>query len=99
MQPADGEPENYLIGQVHSPGAAAEMEDIWEFIAPEALFTIEKSERLGGRKRRYFITPPQGEHRGLFRPKGHLLFVDENSLQWFKREADGWVDFNEVVVV
>src|SRR5690242_10187221 len=33
--PDSGEPEEYILGQQHSEHAAAEMEDIWEFFAPD----------------------------------------------------------------
>ncbi len=100
-RPEGGEPENYLLGQKHSPGAAAEMEEIWEFIAPELPCQIEKRERLRAFHYRWFLSAPKGEHRGLFRPPGdsHILFLDDAGRRWFEREGEGWIDFDEVVIV
>lgn len=99
--PDSGEPEEYILGQQHSEQTAAEMEEIWEFVAPDLPFEIEKSEQLRASRKRWYITPPKGEHRGLFRaPRaGHVLFVDEAGRRWFEREGQGWVDFDEVVIV
>jgi hypothetical protein len=99
--PDSGEPEEYVLGQRHSEQTAAEMEEIWEFVAPDVPFEIEKSERVRAFHKRWYVTAPKGEHGGLFRPPGdgHVLFVDEAGRRWFEREGQGWVDFDEVVVV
>jgi len=101
QRPEGGEPENFILGQEHSPGAASEMEDIWEFIAPGLPCKVEKRERLRARHCRWFLTPPQGEHKGLFRPTGggRGLFVDETGRRWFEREGKGWIGFDEVTIV
>jgi hypothetical protein len=101
QRPEGGEPENYILEQEHSSAAAAEMEEIWEFIAPEVPCRIENKELLRPFHRRWYLTTPQREHRGLFRPPGtgHVLFVDEAGRRWFEREGQGWIDFDEVIVV
>ena len=77
------------------------MENIWEFIAPVLDFKIKKREPVRPFCWRWYITRPKGEHRGLFRPPGdgHVLFINDEGREWFEREADGWVDFDEVTVV
>jgi hypothetical protein len=100
MIPDGGEPEDYLLDQPHSEEAASEMESIWEFIAPVLDFKIKKREPVRPFCWRWYITRPRGEHGGLFRPpgNGHVLFVNDRRREWFEREADGWVDFDEVTV-
>ena len=100
-RPEGGEPENYIIGHKHSPEAASAMEEIWEFIAPDLPCKVEKRERLRAFHYRWFLTAPQGEHRGLFRPPGNgrVLFVDDTGRHWFEREGQGWIDFDEVTIV
>jgi hypothetical protein len=100
-RPEEGEPENYLLSQKHSREAASEMEEIWEFIAPDVHCKVEKRERLRAFHYRWFLTAPKGRHRGLFRPPGagHVLFVDDVVRSWFEREGQGWVDFDEVAIV
>jgi hypothetical protein len=99
--PTSGEPEEFILGHEHSIQAAAEMDEIWEFIAPAMPCKIEKREPVRPYLYRWYLTRPEGHHRGLFRSsgKGHVLFVDDAGRQWFEREANGWVDFDEVVVV
>jgi hypothetical protein len=77
------------------------MEEIWELIAPDLPCKVEKRERLSAFQCRWFLTAPQGEHRGLFRPAGagHILFVNEAGRRWFEREGQGWIDFDEVTIV
>jgi hypothetical protein len=100
-RPEGGEPENYILEHAHSPEAASEMEEIWEFDAPIVSCKIDRSERLCAFHKRWFITAPNGEHRGLFRPPsdGHVLFVDDAGRRWFEREGQGWIDFDEVSIV
>jgi len=78
-RPEGGEPENYILGQKHSPEAASAMEEIWEFIAPELPCKVVKRERIRAGHYRWFLTAPPGQHGGLFRPlgAGHVLFVNE----------------------
>ena len=99
--PEGGEPESYLLDRPHSEEAASKMENIWEFIAPVLDFKIKKREPVRPFCWRWYITRPKGEHRGLFRPPGdgHVLFINDEGREWFEREADGWVDFDEVTVV
>jgi hypothetical protein len=101
VMPDSGEPAKYILDQKHSEQTAAEMEEIWEFVAPELPFKIEKKERIRAFQSRWHITSPKGEHRGLFRApgKGQVLFVDETGRRWFEREAQRWIDFDEVVIV
>ena len=100
-RPEGGEPENYILRHKHSPEAASAMEEIWEFIAPELPCRIEKRERLRAFQYRWFLTAPQGQHGGLFRPPGdgQVLFVDDAGRRWFEREGQGWIDFDEVSIV
>jgi len=100
-RPEEGEPENYILGQKHSPGAASAMEEIWEFIAPVLPCKVEKRERLRAFHYRWFLTAPKGPHSGLFRPPGdgHVLFVNEEGRRWFEREGQGWIDFDEVAII
>jgi hypothetical protein len=99
--PEEGEPSNYVTRGKHSPEAASKMEEIWELVAPDLPFEIERSERVRAFHKRWHVTAPKGEHRGLFRPPGdgHILFVDEAGRRWFEREGQGWIDFDEVVIV
>jgi hypothetical protein len=100
-RPEGGEPENYILGNEHSPEAASAMEEIWEFSAPVSACEIQKRERLRAFHYRWFVTAPTREHRGLFRPPGdgHVLFVDDAGRRWFEREGEGWIDFDEVTVL
>jgi hypothetical protein len=100
--PDSGEPEDYILGQPHSEQVASEMEPVWELIAPVIDCKIQKRERLGQAYYRWYLTRPQGPHRGLFRPPSddaHVLFVDAAGRQWFEREAGEWVGFDEVSIV
>jgi hypothetical protein len=99
--PEEGEPCNYVMRGQHSPEAASRMEDIWELDVPVVSCKIERSERVRASHKRWFVTAPNGKHRGLFRPPsdGHVLFVDDVSRKWFESEGQGWIDFDEVVVV
>ncbi len=101
IMPDSGEPEEYLLGQKHSEECAARMEDIWEFNAPVVPCEVQKSERLRAFHRRWHVTAPKGEHKGLFRPPGvaHVLFIDDARRRWFEQEGEGWIDFDEVTVV
>ena len=98
--PNENEPEGYLLDKPHSEEAASKMENMWEFIAPVLEFKIEKREPVRPFCWRWYITPPKGEHQGLFRPPGdgHVVFVNDKGREWFEREAEGWVDFDEVTV-
>lgn len=101
MLPESGEPEDYILRGNHSEETASEMGEIWEFIAPVAQFEIRKSERLAPFSYRREISRPEGPIRGLFRRpgKGHLLFVDQPTRQWFEQEAGEWIEFDEVFVI
>jgi hypothetical protein len=98
-RPEEGEPENYISGQRHSPEAAAEMEDIWEFSAPVVSCKVQGPRGFSSHQWR--LSALADPHGRLFRPpsKGHVLFVDEGGRDWFERETDGWVDFDETIVV
>lgn len=105
--PDSGEPEEYILGQEHSREAADQMGEIWEFIAPAVPCKIQKRELFrpsgptGPGYNRWYLTRPKGPHNGLFYPAGggQVLFVDDAGRKWFEKEGDGWIDFDEVVVV
>jgi hypothetical protein len=100
--PESGEPEEYILGQPHSEQTASEMEAIWELVAPEVRCDIKKRERIGPGCYRWFLTRPEGSHRGLFRPPGddaHVLFVDQGGRDWFEQEVGEWIGFDEVSIV
>lgn len=97
--PDSGEPEEYVLGKEHSEQTAAEMPEIWEFDPPD-LSCVQDEEELLSYNSPIRITAPTGLHNGLFRCiENHLTFVDETGRRWFEREGEGWVDFEEVIVV
>jgi len=104
--PPGGEPENYITEAEHSEKASSEMGEIWELTVPVlATCRVARKERyrlsLYQPQTRWYLTRPEENHGGLFRPPGnsHHLFIDETRRAWFEREAEGWVEFEDVVVI
>lgn len=94
--PGDGEPEDYLYGNPHSPAAAEALGDLWELVLsvgaqvrhserPEASGTGEIDSATWTGDHFFWVIP------GLF----PVVVVSETAKTWLEAEVPQWVSFKE----
>lgn len=97
--PETGEPEDYILGQSHSPQAAAAMGDLWEVTVPRTVTVLRPCRIVESYKE---LTIDSGTWNGddIFASEdvGYTFFT-ERAQNWFFGHFGEYVDFEEFPAV
>ena len=98
--PGNGEPEDYLYSNPHSPETAEEMGDLWELV-----LRVGAESRLIDRGSGFLqlqILSPSWTGEDVFQTMPSRIaqiVVSERAKQWLEHEVTDWVSFDEAEVV
>jgi len=92
--PADGEPENYILGKSHSKDISEQVGDLWE-LALNGSAWVQREKEVCGRNDIHLLAETwNGED--LFRARGvGYIYATSRAKEWFERNASEWVTFQE----
>jgi hypothetical protein len=93
--PDSGEPEDYILGQPHSPRAAAALGELWEIMVPSTL-TILRPRSIVSSYKELQIDLSTWSGADLVRGDayGSILF-SERARNWFSKHWGKYVAFDE----
>lgn len=93
--PESGEPEDYILGQPHSPSASAAIGDLWEVVVPPTA-TIISPKRVADSYRDLRLDLSTWNGADLFRSAGYdaVLFT-ERARDWFTEQWGDYIRFDE----
>jgi hypothetical protein len=96
--PESGEPEDYILGQAHSPEAAAALGDLWEVLVSKAARIIKPDKPYHfGIHKEFLIDSSSWNGDDLFgsHDVGYVLFT-ERARDWFFGHWGEYIDFEEI---
>ena len=93
--PESGEPEGYILGQPHSPQAAAALGELWEVVVPETVKVLRAREIVDSWEE---LTIDSSTWNGDDIFASHdvgCTFFTERARNWFFGHFGEYVDFEE----
>lgn len=91
-----GEPEDYILGQPHSPSAAAALGELWEVVVPNTV-TILRPERMVSSYKELQIDLSTWNGADLIRGKDSFsTFFSESAHNWFSEHWGKYIKFDQV---
>jgi hypothetical protein len=93
--PETGEPEDYILGQPHSPEAAEQLGDLWEVVISSTVKVLRPRPIVESWKE-LTIDSATWDGTDIFASNdvGYTLF-SERARKWFSENFGGYVDFEQ----
>ena len=102
FHPPEGEPENYVLEEIHSAKAADALGDLWELV-PNAIDWIERQVQLGKdgeRTVQFRILQERRDDTDFFCIKpSAMLFCSARAKEWLESRWSAWVSLVPLVTV
>jgi len=95
--PESGEPEDFVLGQPHSPSAAARLGELWEIVAVPTARIIRPEKMIFPPSIKHFkidLSTWNGEDLIRSGDYGSILFA-EPARDWFAEHWGQYVEFEE----
>jgi hypothetical protein len=96
LYPEQGEPENYILGQEHSPETATMLGEIWELVVPKTVQVVVIEPENWREPSEYRIDASDWDGTEIFRSVNVVgMYLTERARNWFLEHWADYIDFHE----
>jgi hypothetical protein len=97
VYPDEGEPENYILGQRHSPETSEEMDELWELMLNESA-RVHRDKKICTREDILLLTQTW-EGEDIFRARGvGYIYATKRAKEWLEQHGRQHITFEQAIV-